>query len=254
MSRGLAAVAGALLAASPPLEAQSLAGRVAAVRHGDVRMSFTARPGVCGNGRNITTHWREDRHWMSDCEPGPVRVVLEIRDGRLRDIETYVGGRWRADVPDVEDLGLVPAAEAARLLLDLAGRTDGAVGKDAVFPATLADSFEAWPALLTLAKDQSRDVEVRKAAIFWVAQAAGERAVQGLKEVMDQPDEETEVRERAVFALSQIRGDAGVPVLIEVARTNPDPRIRKRAIFWLGQSNDPRVITFFEEILLRGNP
>ena len=34
-------------------------------------------------------------------------------------------------------------------------------------------------------------------------------------------------------------------------RTHDNPRVRKRAMFWLGQSKDPRAIRFFEEILLK---
>jgi len=35
----------------------------------------------------------------------------------------------------------------------------------------------------------------------------------------------------------------------EVARNNRDPEVRRSALFWLGQSGDPRAISLFEEIL-----
>jgi HEAT repeat protein len=54
-----------------------------------------------------------------------------------------------------------------------------------------------------------------------------------------------------VFALSQLPKDEGVPKLIEVARTNRNPQVRKQAMFWLGQSKDARAVKFFEEILGR---
>jgi HEAT repeat protein len=59
------------------------------------------------------------------------------------------------------------------------------------------------------------------------------------------------VRESAVFALSQ-QHEAGVPELIHIARTNRDPEIRRKAIFWLGQSNDPRALALFEDLLAKG--
>ena len=62
-------------------------------------------------------------------------------------------------------------------------------------------------------------------------------------------DPETEVKRRAVFALSQLPKGEGVPLLIDVARKNSNPAVRKQAIFWLGQSKDPRAIEFFAEIL-----
>jgi len=43
--------------------------------------------------------------------------------------------------------------------------------------------------------------------------------------------------------------DEGVPKLIEIAQTNKNPEVRKQAMFWLGQSHDPRALAFFEKIL-----
>ena len=53
------------------------------------------------------------------------------------------------------------------------------------------------------------------------------------------------------FALSQLPRDEGVPKLMEVARTNRNPEVRKQAMFWLGQTKDPRAVKFFEDILLK---
>jgi hypothetical protein len=39
--------------------------------------------------------------------------------------------------------------------------------------------------------------------------------------------------------------------LIQVARNNRNPVVRKEAMFWLGQSNDTRALAFFEEILAK---
>ena len=102
-------------------------------------MSFAARDGVCGDGAgNIRTSdgdhsFRGRPVWSSDCQPGPVRVAIEVRGGRAADLETFVGGSW---VPraDALDLGTVEAPAAARLLLDLARTDRGEVGEDAIFP------------------------------------------------------------------------------------------------------------------------
>ena len=37
--------------------------------------------------------------------------------------------------------------------------------------------------------------------------------------------------------------------MIQAARANQNPAVRKQAMFWLGQSKDPRALAFFEEIL-----
>jgi hypothetical protein len=52
-----------------------------------------------------------------------------------------------------------------------------------------------------------------------------------------------------VFALTQLPQDHGIPLLLQVARTNKNPAVRKQASFWLGQSYDPRALAFFEGVL-----
>lgn len=64
-------------------------------------------------------------------------------------------------------------------------------------------------------------------------------------------DPETEVKKKAVFALSQLPREDGVPLLLQTVRTNRNPVVRREAIFWLGQSQDPRALAFFEEVLAR---
>ncbi len=53
-----------------PVAAQSVAERVRAVNDGKVRMSFAAKPGVCGDGQNIRT-MRHTDDWEGWCENGP---------------------------------------------------------------------------------------------------------------------------------------------------------------------------------------
>jgi HEAT repeat protein len=57
------------------------------------------------------------------------------------------------------------------------------------------------------------------------------------------------VKRQAVFALSQLPRGEGVTRLIDVAKNNRNPAVRKQAMFWLGQSQDPRALAFFEEVL-----
>lgn len=237
------------LVLAPPVLCQSIADQVAAVRDGQVRMSFTAREGVCGNGRNINTH-RDSDDWESWCEPGPVRVAIDMRGREIVDIDTYVGGRWRAR-DNVTDLGMVAAPDAAAYLLSLVQSERGRAGKDAMFPATLADSAIVWPQLLEIAKNTERPRDTRKSAVFWLGQAAGEAATEGLGEIVYDESGDGEVRESAIFALSQLDDDAGVPILIEIVRQHRDPNLKKKAIFWLGQSGDPRAVALFEELLVK---
>ena len=62
-------------------------------------------------------------------------------------------------------------------------------------------------------------------------------------------DPDTEVKKRAVFAVSQLPKDEGVPLLIKIARDHTNQAVRRQAMFWLGQSKDPRAIDFFASVL-----
>jgi len=240
-----------------------LAQRVAAVRDGTVRLTFTVRPDVCGNGSNIHIRrdgddrtrtyrddsWRRSRdvEWDDDCQTGPGRLAMDVSGGQVQAVRFYVGGRWRAAGSDVTDLGQVPAPQAAGLLLGLAERGTGRASRDAVFPSTLVDSVTVWPALLRLARDDRAERETRSQAVFWLGQAAGDAATKGLTELADDP--EREIRDQAVFALSRRPSEEGVPALIRIARTHRDPATRRSALFWLGRSQDPRALALFEELL-----
>src|SRR5918995_3194310 len=229
------------------LAGQSLEHRVANVGSGTVHMSFAAHPGVCSDGINNIGTRQENDEWVSDCEGQPVRVALRVQDGRVAAIRTYVGGRWRSRT-SASDLGTVRTQEAVAYLLKLAAQPDELSG-DPVLPATLADSVTIWPSLLRIARATQLPEERRRSAIFWLGQAAGSAAASALDSIAIDQHGSREVRKQAVFALPQRPAAEGVPVLIRIARTNRDPEIRRTAIFWLAQSEDPRALDLFEEIL-----
>ena len=87
--------------------------------------------------------------------------------------------------------------------------------------------------------------------MFWLGQAAGDAATASLDTLSRDSGVDREVQKQVVFALSQRPKDEGIPILIRVARTHRDPEVRRDAVFWLGQSNDPRAIALFEELLTK---
>jgi hypothetical protein len=120
------------------------------------------------------------------------------------------------------------------------------VSNAAIMAIAMHDEPGAADRLIALARTgPNRDV--RGNAIFWVAQRAGDKAVGTIMDSLDDPD--SQIRTKAVFALSQLPKDEGIPKLIELARTHRDSTVRRRAMFWLGQSGDPRALEFFEQIL-----
>lgn len=264
----MALVAGAALVAPAAAAAQSLTQRVqAAPADLPVRFTFAARPGVCGDGENIRVRSAFDEGmtisergrqysvstastrsgWMSECTEGPVEMELSRAGERITEAAARVGGDPRTGGID---LGTVEPAAAVEFLLSPAvlDAADRRAADRMVFAATLADA-ESWPGLLRVARLQEAASSTRKSAVFWLAQAAGDRATAGLESIVGDDSDEMEVRKQAVFALSQIRSDSTIDVLIEIARSNPEPELRRNAMFWLGQSGSPRAIAFFEEIL-----
>ena len=101
--------------------------------------------------------------------------------------------------------------------------------------------------LIHMAKSD-QDVAVREQAIFWVGQKAGAKTLAMLKDTIEN-DPETRVKKKAVLAISQLPKDEAVPELLKIAQTNSNPAVRKDAIFWLGQTHDPRALAYFEQIL-----
>ncbi|MGD8413415.1 MAG: HEAT repeat domain-containing protein [Candidatus Latescibacterota bacterium] len=253
-------VVGVSVLAAVPVLGSQIEDAVENMDEGTVRMTFAARDGVCGNGRSSisfdgghswqTHHWDGDDDWERDCDEGPVRVVMKVRDGEVIRLKTRVGGRWRSDGEGVVDLGEVAPGDAADFLLGIAGRSRQPAAEDALLPAVLARDAVVWRRVLDIARDRDRPGDVRETAVFWLGQLAGEKACDGLAQIVEDDDEDMEVREAAIFALSQGDGKRNADYLMRIARTNRHPQLRKSAIFWLAQCDDPEVLDFFEEILL----
>ena len=60
---------------------------------------------------------------------------------------------------------------------------------------------------------------------------------------------ERQLKEQLIWVISQKRDPAAATRLMEIAKSDPDSELRKKAIFWLGQTNDPRVKDFMLEII-----
>jgi HEAT repeats len=122
------------------------------------------------------------------------------------------------------------------------------VREHAVFALTQSKEPEAIPAVVRVAHED-KSTRVRGQALFWLAQRASKQISEdAIRHAIDQ-DPDTEVKKKAVFALTQMHDGEGVPLLIEIARTNKNAAVKKQAMFWLGQSRDPRALKFFEDLL-----
>jgi len=273
MTRLISIMTAALvLASAATANAQDIAGRVRQVGSGTVRLTFASKPGVCGDGESFVSMrdwYQSDGHRMifrdnsggytitsgssewanwRNCEEGPLRVALEVDNGQVIDVRTYVGRDW----PAGSNAMVVSSKTAVAYLLQVVERSGTRASKRAITPIIMADSVEPWRDLLRIAKSNDVARDTRKSAIFWIGQVAAEEATKELKDMVGNPGD-IEVRKSAIFALSQQKRSDSVPALIEVARKSKEKELRKSAMFWLSQIDDPRVYALFEEIILKKN-
>jgi len=106
---------------------------------------------------------------------------------------------------------------------------------------------EQW--LMNIAVNPKEDIELRKKALFWAGQSGV--PISEMSKLYDRMGD-SEMREQVIFVLSQRQRDpAAMDKLFDIAKNEKDPELRKKAIFWLGQSSDPRVQQFLMDLINR---
>ncbi len=104
---------------------------------------------------------------------------------------------------------------------------------------------EQW--LMNIAVNPKEDIELRKKALFWAGQSGV--AISEISKLYDRMGD-SEMREQIIFVLSQRQSDrTAMDKLFDIAKSEKDPELRKKAIFWLGQSRDPRVQQFLIDLI-----
>jgi HEAT repeat protein len=104
---------------------------------------------------------------------------------------------------------------------------------------------EQW--LMNIAVNPKEDIELRKKALFWAGQSGV--AISEMSKLYDRMND-TEMKEQIIFVLSQRQHDpAAMDKMFDIAKNEKDAELRKKAIFWLGQSRDPRVQQFLIDLI-----
>jgi HEAT repeat protein len=115
-----------------------------------------------------------------------------------------------------------------------------------LFSLSQAGGAENMRWLLGVAKDNAQPMELRKQALFWAGQ--GDVPIADLASLYSGINDR-EMREQVIFVYSQRDDSAAVDRLLEIARRDPDTELRKKALFWLGQSSDPRAAKALQDII-----
>jgi len=260
---------------STALAQTDLASRVSRAPDGVVRVQFASRAGTCGDGRDaigfrkafFAESFQSIGDWNAPtCIAGPVRVALTVSGGQVTRLKTSVGGSWERINDRVTDLGVVSPSEAAAYFFALVPKIEGAGSRDKsriLLPAVLADAGDVIPQLTSLARDDARVQETRRQAIQWIGLLGDARVVPTLVafargggagpvgEDIDEDDTKPGKKglaTAAMAALSFLSDGAGVPALIDISR-NGSLSARSSAVFWLGQSGDPRSLATLHTII-----
>ena len=144
-------------------------------------------------------------------------------------------------------LGQRQTPENAAFLRALYGRLTGEeLKKKVLFSLSQLGGEENGRWLLGIARDTSEKLEMRKQALFWAGQ--GGVSIEELTRLYANVSDR-QMREQLVFVYSQRDEPAALDKLIEIAKKDPNPELRKRALFWLGQSDQARAVQAIQDII-----
>jgi HEAT repeat protein len=109
---------------------------------------------------------------------------------------------------------------------------------------------EATQWLIDMAKDKTIDRESRKNAIYWAGQ---QRAVDmdQLNTIYEQARGDNDVQNQVIYVFSQRKESAAVDKLMTIAKSDDNIEMRKTALYWLEQKDDPRVKQFIRDLIMR---
>ena len=147
-------------------------------------------------------------------------------------------------------LGQEGTREDVEFLMDLYGDLeDSELKKKVIFSVSQASHSAGGEWLMELARDEDEAVEFRKNALFWAGQE-GEVAASELRDLYEEA-RDFDLREHVIFVLSLHDGPDATTELIAIARSESDSELRDKALFWLGESNDPRAAGFLADLINR---
>ncbi len=127
--------------------------------------------------------------------------------------------------------------------------TDPEVQDKAIFALSQNESPRALQSLRDFAMKTNAPSNLRENAIFWLGQSGKGDNVEFLKSIFRTVREES-LKDKIIFSISQAGGPGARQWLTEVATASgEDVEIRKKAIFWLGQSSGaalPEMLSLYD--------
>lgn len=140
--------------------------------------------------------------------------------------------------------------ESRQFLRDLFGQVEDTEIKERILFGLLRTEEAAGPVTewaLEVATDASQPMDVREAALY----LAGRKEAVPMDRLFDLYDRigEADLKERLIVLFARRESREARDRLIQIARTEEDPELRRSAVFWLARSGDERAADVLEEII-----
>jgi hypothetical protein len=119
---------------------------------------------------------------------------------------------------------------------------------DIFLAVSRSQSPQASHWLASIVSDANETQHTRQQAMFWMGQGRG--PTDELLRLYDRIAEPS-LRSHFAFVLSQRHDRQATDKLIDIAEHDKDREVRHQALFWLGQSKDPRALAFIRDLVTR---
>jgi HEAT repeat protein len=204
------------------------------------------------NNVSITSTKTSDGiEWIpTDTEPQRVGIFLMVGkgDGLLqRNRLLNLNQNFRVHDRKVYWLGEPSAEESLNLLSTLMDSAPQRFNSSLIHYMTLHESPNVADRLLQIARNDSKQTNIRTSAISYLGREASSRAGEELEKLTNDPN--AEIQRQAIAAIARRDDNESIPVLMRIARDHANTTVRKQAIQSLSQKKDPRVLAFLEQML-----
>jgi outer membrane protein assembly factor BamD (BamD/ComL family) len=201
-----------------------------------------------------------DSRWADDAELLRVEIAGNLVKKGFKEYKKYIlNGASRDSNIDMKLVALDALMhmdrEKAFPMLEkvIRGSNSTKLREKAIFVLSQIDDPRVAPLLLEVAQKDS-EISVREKAIFWLGQLAGEadpdvmEVLLKIYKSLGTDRDGVKLKEKIVFSIAQM-GERGVRQLIEIYEKEKELSIKKKILFWLGQSGGETALKFIEKIL-----
>ncbi len=145
-------------------------------------------------------------------------------------------------------IGQSRSPDNAQFLKDLYAKVENDDLKDKIiFSLSQMGGADNYRWLMDIALNTKEDIEIRKKALFWAGQGHNVDVADLVKLYDSMSDRE--MKDQLIFVYSQRREEAALDKLFQIGKNDPDRELRKKAIFWIGQSRSPRAAQYLQDLI-----